>query len=67
MMGLLVIMVSFSHVSADFLIYLFIYLLDLYDYLNLTNAASKKLFEPVLDVLNQILNENEKELLTPSE
>ncbi|XP_070506495.1 platelet-activating factor acetylhydrolase IB subunit beta homolog [Chironomus tepperi] len=40
---------------------------DLYDYLNLTNAASKKLFEPVLDVLNQILNENEKELLTPSE
>lgn len=40
---------------------------DLYDYLNLTNAASKKLFEPVLEVLQQILNENEKELLTPSE
>jgi platelet-activating factor acetylhydrolase IB subunit beta/gamma len=41
---------------------------DLHDYLNLTNAASKKLFEPVWDLLNQILNEDEKEvLLTPSE
>lgn len=41
---------------------------DMYDYLNLTNAASKKVFEPVWEVLQQILNENEKEiLLTPSE
>ncbi|CRK91002.1 CLUMA_CG004690, isoform A [Clunio marinus] len=41
---------------------------DLHDYLNLTNAASKKLFEPIWDLLNQILNENEKEvLLTPTE
>lgn len=41
---------------------------DMYDYLNLTNAASKKIFEPVWELLSQILNENEKEiLLTPSE
>ncbi|KAG5684957.1 hypothetical protein PVAND_014163 [Polypedilum vanderplanki] len=40
---------------------------DMYDYLNPSNAAYKKIFEPVLDLLNQILNENEKELLTPSE
>lgn len=40
---------------------------DLHDYLNLTNASSKKLFAPVLDLLHQILNENEKEVLTPSE
>ena len=40
---------------------------DLHDYLCLSNAASKKLFEPVWDLLNQILNENEKELLTPTE
>lgn len=46
---------------------------DLYDYLNLTNAGSKKVFEPVWDLLNQILdeilNENEPEptTLTPSE
>lgn len=41
---------------------------DLHDYLNLTNAASKKLFEPVWDLLNQMLNEDEKEeLLTPTE
>lgn len=42
---------------------------DLYDYLNLTNAASKKVFEPVWELLNSLLNENEKELLplTPSE
>jgi platelet-activating factor acetylhydrolase IB subunit beta/gamma len=41
---------------------------DMYDYFLLTNAASKRVFEPVLDLLNQILNENEKEvLLTPSE
>lgn len=41
---------------------------DMYDYLNLTNAASKKVFEPVWELLQQILNENEKEiLLTPSE
>lgn len=40
---------------------------DLHDYLNLTNASSKKLFEPVWELLHQILNENEKELLTPVE
>lgn len=40
---------------------------DLHDYLNLTNASSKKLFEPIWDLLQQILNENEKELLTPTE
>jgi platelet-activating factor acetylhydrolase IB subunit beta/gamma len=42
---------------------------DLHDYLNLTNATSRKLFEPVWDLLSQILNENEKEvdLLTPTE
>lgn len=41
---------------------------DMYDYLNLTNGASKKVFEPVWELLQQILNENEKEiLLTPSE
>lgn len=40
---------------------------DFYDYLNLTNAASNKIFEPLYDLLCQILNENEKELLTPSE
>lgn len=41
---------------------------DMYDYLNLTNAASKKVFEPVWELLSQLLNENEKEiLLTPSE
>lgn len=40
---------------------------DLHDYLNLTNATSKKLFEPVWDLLHQILNENEKEVLTPTE
>lgn len=43
---------------------------DMHDYLNLTNAASKKVFEPLWDLLNQILNENEKFEkfdLTPSE
>lgn len=40
---------------------------DLHDYLNLTNASSKKLFSILLDLLHQILNENEKEVLTPSE
>lgn len=40
---------------------------DLHDYLNLTNASSKKLFSPIWDLLQQILNENEKELLTPTE
>lgn len=42
---------------------------DLHDYLNLTNASSKKLFEPVWDLLNQILNEIQdvKEVLTPVE
>jgi platelet-activating factor acetylhydrolase IB subunit beta/gamma len=42
---------------------------DLHDYLNLTNAAAKKLFEPVWELLSQILNEVQgiKEVLTPSE
>ena len=42
---------------------------DLHDYLNLTNAAAKKLFEPVWELLTQILNEIQevKEVLTPSE
>ena len=40
---------------------------DLHDFLNVTNASSKKIFEPVLELLSQILNENEKEVLTPSE
>lgn len=43
---------------------------DLHDYLNLTNASSKKLFEPIWELLQQILNEinHEKEvLLTPTE
>jgi len=41
---------------------------DMFDYLNLTNSGSKKIFEPVHDLLSQILNENEPEKdLTPSE
>jgi platelet-activating factor acetylhydrolase IB subunit beta/gamma len=40
---------------------------DFPDFLTLSNAASKKVFEPVHDLLQQILNENEKEVLTPSE
>lgn len=43
---------------------------DLHDYLNLSNACAKKLFEPVSDLLNQILNEIDgkiEELTTPSE
>lgn len=41
---------------------------DMFDYLCLTNAGYKKLFEPVFDLLSQILNENEPEKdLTPSE
>lgn len=41
---------------------------DMYDYLNLTNASTLKVFEPVFDLLTQILNENEPEKdLTPSE
>lgn len=40
---------------------------DMFDYLNLTNAGSRKVFEPVFELLSQILNENEKEILTPSE
>lgn len=41
---------------------------DMFDYLNLTNACTKKVFEPVYDLLTQILNENEPEKdLTPSE
>lgn len=41
---------------------------DMFDYKNLTNTGSKKVFEPVYDLLSQILNENEPEKdLTPSE
>ncbi|XP_055636363.1 platelet-activating factor acetylhydrolase IB subunit beta homolog [Toxorhynchites rutilus septentrionalis] len=41
---------------------------DMFDYLNLTNVGCKKVFEPVWDLLHQILTENEKERdLTPSE
>ncbi|KAL5275875.1 PAFAH1B2 family protein [Megaselia abdita] len=41
---------------------------DMFDYLHLTNTGSKKVFEPVFDLLTQILNENEPEKdLTPSE
>lgn len=41
---------------------------DMFDYLNLTNVGCKKVFEPVCDLLHQILTENEKEHdLTPSE
>lgn len=41
---------------------------DMYDYLHLTNAGSKKAFEPVYDLCSQILAEYEPEKdLTPSE
>lgn len=41
---------------------------DMFDYLHLTNAGSKKAFEPVYDLLSQIISENEPEKdLTPSE
>lgn len=41
---------------------------DMFDYLNLTNTGCKKVFEPIFDLLSQILNENEPEKdLTPSE
>lgn len=41
---------------------------DMYDYLNLTNTGYKKVFEPIFDLLSQILNEGEPEKdLTPSE
>lgn len=41
---------------------------DMYDYLNLTNAGCRKAFEPVYELLHQILTENEPEKdLTPSE
>lgn len=41
---------------------------DMHDYLLLTNAGSKKAFEPVHDLLLQLLNEGETEKeLTPSE
>lgn len=40
----------------------------MFDYKNLTNSGSKKVFEPIYDLLSQILNENESEKdLTPSE
>lgn len=41
---------------------------DMHDYLQLTTAMAYKVFEPVHDLLHQVLNENEKEKdLTPSE
>lgn len=41
---------------------------DMHDYLLLTNAGSKKAFEPVHELLQQLLNEGEPEKdLTPSE
>lgn len=41
---------------------------DMFDYLNLSSASTKKVFEPVFDLLSQILSENEPEKdLTPSE
>lgn len=40
---------------------------DMHDYLLLTNAGSKKAFEPVHELLQQLLNEGEPEALTPSE
>lgn len=41
---------------------------DMFDYLNLTNSGYKKVFEPIYDLLSQILHENEPEKdLTPSE
>lgn len=41
---------------------------DMYDYLILTNTGSKKAFEPVYDLILQLLNEGEPEKdLTPSE
>lgn len=41
---------------------------DMYDYLTPTNAACRKAFEPIYDLLQQILSEGEPEKdLTPSE
>lgn len=41
---------------------------DMFDYLHLTNAGAKKAFEPIYDLLSQILTEHETEKdLTPSE
>ncbi|KAG4067213.1 hypothetical protein HA402_000204 [Bradysia odoriphaga] len=41
---------------------------DMFDYLNLTTTSTKKVFEPLFDLLSQILHENEPEKdLTPSE
>lgn len=41
---------------------------DMYDYLLLTNSGCKKAFEPVYDLLMQLLTEGETEKdLTPSE
>ncbi|XP_002028478.2 platelet-activating factor acetylhydrolase IB subunit beta homolog [Drosophila persimilis] len=41
---------------------------DMFDYKNLTNTGAKKIFEPLYELLSQILNENELERdLTPSE
>lgn len=42
--------------------------LDMYDYLNLTNNGAHKCFEPVHDLISQILSENDRNVdLTPSE
>lgn len=42
--------------------------LDMFDYLNLTNNGAHKCYEPVLDLISQILSENEAAVdLTPSE
>lgn len=42
--------------------------LDMFDYLNLTNNGAHKCFEPVHDLISQILSENEAIVdLTPSE
>ena len=41
---------------------------DMHDYLLLTNTGARKAFEPVHDLLQQLLNEGEPEKdLTPSE
>lgn len=42
--------------------------LDMYDYLHVTNNGAHKCYEPVHDLISQILNENEGTVdLTPSE
>ena len=42
--------------------------LDMFDYLNVTNNGAHKCYEPVHDLISQILQENEAIVdLTPSE